>query len=114
MKSSTINRRAIISCNNATTTLATAVAAIDTTISVADASAFPDVSGVSDYAYITLAAGVTIEIIKVTDITGNVLTCDRGQDDTTASDFSLGDRCGLRITAGLLDDTLSLYDGGLR
>jgi hypothetical protein len=92
--------------NNATTTLAASISASDTTIAVVDASKLP-VLATGDYTYITIdtdTASPTLEILKVTAVSGNTLTVVRGQDGTTASSFAAGTKVELRLTAALLND----------
>lgn len=98
--------------NNASTTLNVAggINASATSITVTNASVFPAISA-PDVCYLTMLAGGTVEVIKVTDITGNVLTCVRGQDGTTSSAFSDGTRIDLRITAALLKDLSDEHTG---
>ena len=94
----------VVFSNNAATTLSSAISTSDTTIAVADASAFPTLSG-SDYTYATLEdTSNHIEVVKVTAISGNNLTVTRAQDSTTARAFSSGHRCQLRLNAALLND----------
>jgi hypothetical protein len=97
--------------NNASTSLNGAITAVSTSITVNDASKFPALSG-SDYTYLTLAnpAGTKIEIVKVSSITGSVLTVVRGQDSTAAQAFDNSDYCELRLTAALLNDAASQDD----
>jgi len=87
--------------NNAATTLASAVAPSDTSITVASASAFPTPTG-GNYFLATLVGitGTPIEIVQVTSVTGNVFTVVRAQEGTTASSFNVNDLVQLRITAG--------------
>ena len=93
--------------NNASALLASNITNSATSITLDDVSEFPNVSGGSDYAILTLAnaAATKIEIIKVTAInTGTkVLTAVRAQDNTTAQAFSSGDICELRLTAASID-----------
>jgi hypothetical protein len=58
-----------------------------------------------DYTYITLATpdASKIEVVKATAISGNTITVIRGQDNTTAQTFSVGDLCELRVTAAILE-----------
>lgn len=95
---------AIKFANNATTTLSSGITSSATSISVASSSAFPTL-GVGDYTYITLddKAG-TIEIVKLTAISGSTFTVVRGQDGTSAASFAQGDQVELRLTAALLND----------
>jgi hypothetical protein len=91
--------------NNAATTLSSNVSTTATTVSVVDASDFPSIS-VGEYTYITMATpdSSKIEIVRVTLLNSNTFTVLRGQDNTTAQAFSVGDLCELRITAGLIKD----------
>ena len=93
----------VLYTNNATTTLNGAITDITTSITVTDASVFPAVS-TPDHAYLTIISAFSIEIIKVTDITGNVITCIRGEDGTSAVSFPDQARVDLRVTKALLDD----------
>ena len=95
---------AVVFANNAKTTLASSVSTTATSITVADGSVFPAISG-SDYTYVTFEdTSSNIEVVKVTARSGNTLTVVRGQDGTTAKAYSAGDKCELRITAALLND----------
>jgi hypothetical protein len=97
--------------NNAATNLSAAISASATSITVADASEFPTLSG-SDYTYVTLSnlLETVVEVVKVTAISGNTVTVVRGQDNTTASAFASGDKCELRVTAALLNDVAEQAD----
>ena len=98
--------------NNATTTLSAAVTTTATSITVADGSVFPTLSG-SNYTYATLEDNSSNrEIVKVTAISTNTLTVVRAQDNTTARAFSSGDKCELRINAALLNDIAEQADTG--
>lgn len=90
--------------NNASTTLSAAMAIADTTFSVVAAAGFPGVTTASgNYFYCTLLDGAGIpEIVKVTNITGNTLTCSRAQDNTAARAFASGAEVSLRLTAAVL------------
>jgi len=94
--------------NNAKTTLASGVTNSATSITVADGSVFPSISG-SEYYYVTLevfADNTLLEIVKVTARSGNTLTITRGQDGTSARAFSADDKCELRLTAAALNDAV--------
>lgn len=88
--------------NNAESTLTAGISAGATSLSIADASRFPAVSG-SDWHWATLtAAGDTEsawEIVKVTARTGTTLTITRAQQGTTALAWNAGDKVELRATA---------------
>lgn len=93
--------------NNARTTLTSAVLDTDTSISVADASVFPAL-GVDDTMYLTLSdpANTVTEIVLCTAISGNVLTVQRGYDNTVTRGWSADDVVSSRLTAGMLDTLL--------
>ncbi len=52
------------------------------------------------------------EIVKVTDVTGNTLTVERAQDNTTALTFSTGERVEMRVNVQTLLDMISDGAGG--
>jgi len=93
--------------NNGSSTLAGAISAVATSISVAatEGSRFPAL-GVGDWFMATLvklvAGNEVREIIKVTARTNDALTIERAQEGTTATTFSAGDRIENRLTAAAL------------
>ena len=93
----------VLFTNNATTTLASSITNVATSLTVASGKGalFPIITG-SDYTMCTLqnTAGTTTEIVKVTARSGDVFTIVRAQEGTTASAFSSGDKFELRVTAG--------------
>ena len=92
--------------NNANTTLASSLTNVATTMSVTSASAFPSPTG-SQYFYCTLADAATqttIEIVKVTAVSGTTFTIVRGQDGTTGTIFASGAVVSLRLVAASLND----------
>ena len=87
--------------NNATTTLASGITNVATSLTVASGTGalFPSLSG-SDVFYATLAnTGGTVEIVKVTARSTDTFTIVRGQDGTSAVSWSTGDKVELRVTA---------------
>lgn len=85
--------------NNASTTLSSAITTGQTSITVANGSVFPTISG-SDYFYLTLGSLVLgTEIVRCTARSANVLTVVRAQEGTTAIAFQAGDAVELRVTA---------------
>ena len=92
--------------NNAASTLASAINSSVTSLTVASGQGalFPSL-GAGDYFYCTLAntAG-TVEIVKVTARATDTFTIVRGQDNTTAASWSLGDKVELRLVAASLND----------
>jgi hypothetical protein len=93
--------------NNASTTLASAIDSSVTSLTVAAGTGalFPTLAG-SNYFYTTLSnlAGTIIEIVKVTARSTDTFTIVRGQDNTTATSFSSGDKVELRLTAADLNN----------
>jgi len=92
--------------NNATTTLPGPITDSATSVTVTSTGKFPTITG-GDYAYLTFASGVATEVVKCTDITGNVLTVIRAQEGTVASAFTTDDRVELRVTTAMLTDALA-------
>lgn len=87
--------------NNASSTLASSISAVATTITVAGGggSLFPTL-GVGDYFYASLVdSSNNLEIVKVTARTGDVMTVVRGQEGTSANAYVGGDKFELRPTA---------------
>jgi hypothetical protein len=93
--------------NNASTTLASGISAIDTTLTVSSGTGalFPTLAG-SQYFYTTLSnvAATIIEIVKVTARAGDTFTIVRGQDNTTASAYITGDKVELRLVDASLEN----------
>lgn len=87
--------------NNATTTLASGITNVATSLTVASGKGalFPTLSG-SDVFYATLAntSGV-VEIVQVTARSTDTFTIVRGQDGTSAVAWNTGDKVELRVTA---------------
>ncbi len=94
----------VVYSNNASTSLSSGITNSDTSITVGSVSSFPVLSG-GDYYYATLAnvTNTKIEIIKVTNVVGSVLTVLRGQDGTTAVSFDANDNVQLRVTSATLE-----------
>ena len=78
--------------NNADTQLATAINAVQTTITVDSASEFPPGVSPTDPLWVTFQSEdlVTIEIVKCIGVAGNTLTVIRGQDGTAGQTFLAG------------------------
>lgn len=94
--------------NNGATTLAVAVNALDTTITVVDASKFP----VGEFK-VTLETvdRSKNEIVLVTGVVGNVLTVVRAQEGTVATDFPVDAKVENRVTAEWLNTLQTTVDG---
>jgi hypothetical protein len=92
--------------NNAASVLASGITNVATsiTITTGEGVKFPAISG-NDFFYCTLAnlAG-TAEVVLVTSRTGDVFTVLRGQDNTTAIAWNLGDKFELRLVTKVLYD----------
>jgi hypothetical protein len=98
--------------NNATTTLASGITNVATSLTVASGAGakFPSLSG-SDVFYATLAnTGGTVEIVQVTARSTDTFTIVRGQDGTSAVAWNTGDKVELRVTAA--DLTAMVQTGG--
>ena len=91
--------------NKFSTTLSSGINNSVTSLSIASATGFPTISG-GHHAYVTLdnGDGTTVEVVKVTNISGTTLTVTRGQDSTSAAAFSAGAKVEIRMTSALLQD----------
>jgi microcystin-dependent protein len=97
-----INFKKQIYANNASSSLAFAIDASSTTLSLTDASAFPQPAS-NQYFTVTLGSGSTYEIVEVYGRSGNVLqNCVRGAQGTTAKSFPAGTLAENRLTASSL------------
>jgi hypothetical protein len=94
--------------NNASTTVGTGINASATSLTVASASSFPQLSGADDYCYLTIqgATNTTREVVKATALSSNTFTIVRAQDNTSAGTWAAGDVVELRMTAALLTDVI--------
>lgn len=95
--------------NNARSTLTEAISASDIVLIVTDASVFPDTPEFvltiwNKSRFPDPSDDSTTEIIKVTNINGNILTIERGQEDTSPRSHSSGHSIELLITAGQLKE----------
>ena len=85
--------------NNVSTTLANSALVGQTTMEVASVAGFPTLA-LGDYFYGTLTNNLgAIEIVEVTSIAGNVLTCVRGAEGTAPQDWATGATFEIRVTA---------------
>ena len=92
--------------NNCNTTLSSSLTNVATSMSVTSATGFPVPTG-SQYFYCTLADAATqttIEIVKVTAVSGTTFTIVRGQDGTTGTIFASGAVVSLRLVRASLQD----------
>ena len=100
---------AVIIKNNVFSTLASAISATQTTISVAAGTGarFPTLlSGAYFYATITSTAG-DIEIVRCTTRNGDVFGVVRASEDTQARVFAAGSRIEMRVTAQSVVDAIT-------
>lgn len=107
--------------NNAVSTLAVGINAAATTINLATGTGalFPSFDNIlDDYYYLTLYTETTLpdnepispyEIVKVTGRTGDVLTVERGADDTTALIWPSETIIALRIVAADMNSLFASY-----
>jgi hypothetical protein len=96
---------AVLLKNNAVSRLAASIAASATAISVTagDGAKYP-APGAGDWFPLTLIkADGTLEVLRCTSRSGDVLTVARAQEGTSALAFTSGDRVELRITAAALN-----------
>lgn len=93
--------------NNVTTTVASSFSSVSTSLTVVDGSKMPSPTG-GNFFLITLYAinsngqEITWEIIKITARSGNVLTCVRAQEGTTAVLWAVASPVHMRATAATL------------
>lgn len=93
--------------NNGKTTLSSGITTSATSVTVADGSVLPAITG-SEYFFLTLEdTSGNVEIVKVTARSGNSLTVTRAQESTTARAFSAGDKAENRLTAAGLNSFVS-------
>lgn len=91
--------------NNAFGTISAGISAADTTVvlDTGQGARFPTL-GSGDFFFGTLVdTSNNIEVVKVTALSTDSMTVTRGQDNTTARAFTIGDRFELRPTAALLE-----------
>ena len=97
---------AILFTNNAATTLAASITSGDTSLTVAGGGGalFPNPTS-PDYFLVTLVgvSGTPTEIVQVTARSTDTFTIVRGQEGTTPSAFTGGDKVELRITAATMN-----------
>jgi hypothetical protein len=91
--------------NNGSSTLASGINSSTTSITVqtGHGARFPAPTG-SQYFWVTLAEGATVEVVKCTSRSTDTLTCTRGQQSTSAASFTTSARVENRLTARTLSD----------
>ena len=101
--------------NNCNTTLNGGITAVATSMVVTSATGFPVPTG-SQYFYCTLADAATqttIEIVKVTAVSGTTFTIVRGQDGTAGTIFASGAVVSLRLVRASLNDFPKLDENNI-
>lgn len=90
--------------NNASTTLAVAINAAATTVTLptGKGALFSTPTG-GDYELVTITDSINTEVVKVTANSIDVLTVTRAQEGTVAQSFSVGARVEARVTKGMLE-----------
>jgi len=85
--------------NEVETELAEDINDTETTFDVDDGSVLPDTPH-----RLTITDGDNNEIIEVTDVSTNTITCERGKEDTSGQSWSAGDLVENRWTAGTYEE----------
>lgn len=95
-----------IFANNATGKLGGDITTSSTTLILQTGNGilFPSPTGGNYFPITVVKSDGTLEIMKCTERTSDILTVTRSQEGTTAKSFSIGDRVSLRITAKSLSD----------
>lgn len=101
--------------NNALGRLNAAILTTTTTLPLVpgQGSRFPSLSAGQFFPCTLIDATGAIEIVKVTARAGDNLTVLRAQENTTALEFAINDRCEHRLTAGALQSELDRMDAAL-
>lgn len=91
--------------NNYIGTIAVSVGINTTELILEDVSGLPTITG-DQFMVLTLMTPEKdrLEIVKVTAVTGNTLTMERGQEGTVAQSFVSGSTASLRLTAAALNE----------
>lgn len=97
--------------NDAATTLAVALSSSDLTMTVADGSVFPTLSPGQWFNATIQSQSNLKEIVKVTSVSGNVLTMTRGQENTIPIPFQIGARVEIRVTVQNIYDLIEELTG---
>lgn len=104
---------AVLFANNATSTLASGITNVATSLTVAGGTGalFPTLSGGNVFYATLVDASNNIEIVKVTARSTDTFTIVRAQEGTTGRAFSTGHKVELRLTAAGLDSKLDKTGG---
>lgn len=77
--------------NNFSTTLAESVADTDTSFDITDATGISaQITATGGYVALTIDDGTNVEVVYVTSVSTNTITCTRGQEGTVAENFASG------------------------
>lgn len=97
--------------NFATTTLVGSYGIGDTALTVSNVALFPVVSGGTTWFYCVITDSLTAptkrEVVKVTNVSGSVLTVTRAQDSTSAQTWTTGSFIELRLVNAAIEDIIS-------
>lgn len=101
--------------NNASALLISDLLVADATITLApgegDQFPLPDAGDDTSFSMMTLEdVGGNIEIVKMTERSGDILTIERAQEDTAPAGFAIGSRVECRLTAGSLANFKQVAD----
>lgn len=99
--------------NNAVSRLASSLAVGDTAlpVSASEGSRFPALNAGDWFPVTVLRSDGTLEIMRCTARSGDLLTVTRAQEGTTAKTFTAGDRVELRLTAATFDQLIADVEG---
>lgn len=101
----------LIVSNNATSTLAAALDAVSTQLSInsTDAKLFPYITE-GRWCPLTIVDNIGgYEIVHATKRVGGIFTVTRGQENTQARDFPVGSRVDLRLTSAIIDELANKF-----
>jgi hypothetical protein len=91
--------------NKGASTLSIAVQPTDVLLEVVDASSYPTLSGSEYFLMVLETLDVSqFEVVRVTNVTGNILDVVRGVGGTIAGTFAIGDRAENRLTKTTLEE----------
>lgn len=102
----------VLLTNNAVSRLASSLTSGATALSVSagEGAKFPAPSAGSWFPVTLIKASGSLEIVRCTARSGDVLTVVRAQEGTSAQAFAAGDRAELRLTAGAVADVVDMIN----
>lgn len=106
---------ALKTSNNVKKLVAVPVLSTDLTITLVNVLGLPDISAVGDYTILTFIrlSDLQQEIVRVDDITGNVLTVQRAQEGTVALSLIANDEARNFFTSAMFMETSALANRAL-